>query len=402
MSRSVVRAVARAVFAGLVGLFVLGFARSAAHAQGWHEDERFGFKLLAPRGSDWDTPLVGGTFAMPPVPGPEVYDLRSRRRGRTSPAIRGPRPDDVTRRDERDAAAIGSNNFAVAASLTPDEGALVANDMHLSIRVPNTWYRASLQWPAPVDSNQLNHVTGVTLPGVPAILVGSNTHIAWGFTNTQADVADMYVERLSPDGTQYEFKGKWHRVRTIREKIFVRGQAKPLIHEVRETRHGPLITSVIAGGTQPEVVEGRITETVALRWIQQDLPLSQRAPMLLNRASTWEEFRAAGKAWPIAGQNMVYADVDGNIGYQLTGHYPIRRAGDGTVPVPGWTSDYEWQGWVPFDELPRAFNPDDAFLCTANNKVYDDGYPHNLGRDFLPPFRVRRIAQLLTERERHS
>jgi penicillin amidase len=183
----------------------------------------------------------------------------------------------------------------------------------------------------------------------------------------------------------------------------VRGRAEPEVLEVLETRHGPLMDSYLIGVGDPEVVPGGVRHTCALRWVGTEYGIEPSTVFELNTAGSWEDFRAAvHEAWQRPGQNMVYADVDGNIGYQLTGLYPIRRSGDGTVPVPGWTDEYEWEGWIPFDDLPRAFNPEDGFLCTANNKMHDEGYPDMIGRDFLPPHRARRIAQLLTERERHT
>jgi penicillin amidase len=287
----------------------------------------------------------------------------------------------------------GSNNWVVAGSKTTTGKPLLANDPHLMVQMPAIWMEMHLSCPE-------FDVAGVSLPGLPGIAIGHNRRIAWGFTNTQADVADVYVERLSRDGKTYEYKGAQKPVKKRLEKIFVRGETKPRIHEVRETRHGPLITSMIAGGTSPEVVEGRITETVALRWMQADLPISLRATIGLNKASNWEEFRAAAREWPIAGQNMVYADVDGNIGYQFTGVVPIRAKGSGVAPVPGWTGEYEWKGTIPFDELPHAFNPDRGYIATANHRMVDVDYPYHLTHDWEMPHRARRIVALLTAKEK--
>jgi len=286
----------------------------------------------------------------------------------------------------------GSNNWVVSGSKTTTGKPLLANDPHLMVQMPAIWMEMQLSCP---DFD----VAGVTLPGLPGVSIGHNRRIAWGFTNTGSDVADLYVERLSADGKTYEFKGAQKRLKRIREKIFVRGETKPRVHEVRETRHGPLITAAIAGGTSPEVREGRVTETVALRWIQADLPLSQRAVSMLNRAANWEEFRAAAREWPIAGQNMVYADVDGNIGYQFTGVVPIRAKGTGVAPVPGWTGEYEWRGTIPFDDLPRTFNPERGFVATANHRIVDVDYPYHLTHDWEMPHRARRIVSMLTEKE---
>ncbi|HWC31607.1 MAG TPA: penicillin acylase family protein, partial [Actinomycetota bacterium] len=138
------------------------------------------------------------------------------------------------------------------------------------------------------------------------------------------------------------------------------------------------------------------------RWVGADASVEPSTLLAVDSARDWEEFRAAFEGWRCPGQNAVYADTHGNIGYQLGGLYPVRRTGDGTVPVPGWTEDYEWDGWVPYDELPRAYNPEEGFLVTANNKIHGDDYPHVISRDFLPPFRARRIAQLVTEEPHHT
>jgi penicillin amidase len=293
------------------------------------------------------------------------------------------------------ASGQGSNNWVVDGSRTESGKPLLANDPHLAISVPSAWFECHLVGPG-ID------VAGVTLPFSPGILIGHNDRIAWGFTNTEGDVQDVYLERLSEDGTMAEYLGQWEPVALHREEIAVRGRDHREVLEVRESRHGPVIDAYLVGVGDPEVVPG-LRRTCSLRWVGAEYGIEPSTVFEMNTAGSWEDFRAAvHRGWACPGQNMVYADVDGNIGYQLTGLYPIRRTGDGTVPVPGWTDEYEWEGWIPYEDLPRAFNPEDGFLCTANNKMHDEGYPYLIGRDFLPPYRARRIAQLITERERHS
>lgn len=288
---------------------------------------------------------------------------------------------------------VGSNNWVVAGSKSATGKPLLANDPHLLVQMPAIWMEMHLACPE-------MEVAGVTLPGLPGVAIGHNRRIAWGFTNTQADVSDLYVERLSEDRSTYLFKGAWRKVKRIREKIRVRGEPRPLVHEVLETRHGPLITATFAGGTSPEVIEGRITEHVALRWIQRDVVPTLRAIELLNRAGSWEEFREAARAWPIAGQNMIYADVDGDIGYQFSGVVPIRANGEGVVPVPGWTGECEWTGTIPFEDLPSVLNPPQGFVATANHRVVDLDYPYTVTHDWEMGYRVRRIVAMLTAKER--
>lgn len=289
----------------------------------------------------------------------------------------------------------GSNSWVVAGSRTASGKPLLANDPHLLVQSPSVWYEVHLQAPG-ID------VAGVSFPFSPGVVIGHNDRIAWGFTNTEADVQDLYLERLSEDGTGYEHGGGWEPLITHREEIAVRGRDEPEVVEVRETRHGPILTSYMLGIAEPQVVEGGIRRPYALRWVGLERTIQPSIVVRLDMARDWDEFRAALSEWSCPGQNAVYADVEGNIGYQLTGRYPKRRAGDGSLPVPGWTDEYEWDGWIPFDELPRAFNPESGYLVTANNKMVDAGYPHHLGSDFLPPYRARRVTQLITETERHT
>jgi len=288
----------------------------------------------------------------------------------------------------------GSNQWVVGGTRSETGLPLLANDPHLLVGVPSAWFECHLSGPG-IDA------LGVALPFAPGILIGHNDRIGWGFTNTEGDVQDLFLERLSEDRTAAEFEGGWEPLTVHREEIPIRGRA-PEVLEVRETRHGPLVDSYMVGVAEPVVVEGGIRHTYALRWVGAESGVAPSVILAMNVARTCEEFRAALEGWHCPGQNVVYADTEGNIGYQLTGRYPVRPRGDGSFPVPGWTGEHEWEGWIPIDELPRAFNPEDRLLLTANNRPHDQSFPHLITRDFLPPFRARRIAQLVTERERHT
>ena len=292
-------------------------------------------------------------------------------------------------------AGQGSNNWVVGGRRSATGMPLLANDPHILAQMPSIWFETHLTAPG-ID------VRGVALPFAPGVVLGHNERIAWGATNVGGDVQDLYLERLSRDGTAALYQGMWEPLTINREEIAVRGRAEPEILEVRETRHGPILDSYMVGLVDFELVSNGITETYALRWVGAEEGLSNSTLHGLNTAENFDQFRSALDGWTCPGQNFVYADVDGNIGYQCTGMHPIRTKGDGTVPVPGWTGEYEWDGYVPFEELPWALNPDEGFIATANARPHDDTYPYLLGHDFLPPFRARRVAQMITEREKHD
>jgi penicillin amidase len=289
----------------------------------------------------------------------------------------------------------GSNNWVVAGSRSATGKPLLANDPHIFAQVPSIWFEIHLNAPG------LN-VRGVALPFAPGVVIGHNDRIAWGATNVGGDTQDLYLERLNEDRSAALHEGEWEPVTVHREEIGVRGRPEPEILEVRETRHGPVLDSYMVGLADFEVIEGGIEETYALRWVGADHGARPSTVHRLNTASNFEEFRSALAEWSCPGQNFVYADVDGNIGYQCTGWHPRRARGDGSIPVPGWSEEFDWVDFVPFEEMPWAYNPESGFICTANAKPYDDAYPYMLGRDFISPFRARRIAQLITEQAVHD
>ena len=347
---------------------------------------------------NWDTELLRGEIAErlgPEVAGTLFPELEPEPAAVVAGTEGGPDRLALLREAHLPPSGQGSNNWVVAGSRSVTGKPLLANDPHLVAQLPSLWFECHLVAPG-ID------VTGVALPFSPGIVIGHNDRIAWGFTNTEGDVQDLYVERVSEDGTAAEYEGAWEPLTVHREEIAVRGRDEPEVFEVRETRHGPLIDSYLIGVSEPTVVTGDLRHTYALRWVGAEHLIQPSTVHRVNAAGSWEEFREAVQGWVCPGQNMVYADVDGTIGFQATGMYPIRREGDGSIPVPGWLDRFEWDGWVPFDELPRSLNPDRGFLCTANNKIHDDAYPHTLTRDFLPPYRARRIAELLTERAVHD
>jgi penicillin amidase len=281
---------------------------------------------------------------------------------------------------------IGSNNWVLAGARTTTGAPLLANDPHLGIQMPSVWYEVHLNAPG-------WDVAGASLVGVPGVVIGHNRRIAWGVTNAGPDVQDLYLEQVNPENPrQYRYQDRWEEFQVIREEIGVRGRARPEQLDVYLSRHGPLINGVVKGLERP----------MALRWTALEPNGVYRALIALNRAGSWEEFRAALHDFAVPAQNFVYADVDGNIGYQLPGRIPVRALGEGQYPVPGWTGEYEWKGYIPFDELPSLFNPPAGYVVTANNKVVDDGYRYFITRDWAPPFRAQRIIELLNAKRQLS
>jgi len=286
-------------------------------------------------------------------------------------------------------AGIGSNNWVVDGTKTTTGRPLLADDPHLGLGIPSIWYEMGLH------GGGLD-VVGASFPGVPLIIIGHNQRIAWGVTNVRPDVQDLYIEKIHPANPyQYEYQGQWKDMEVIQEEIKVKGRDEPVVVEVRLTHHGPIINDVVESlKDSPRVL--------AFRWTAlEGGPLFQSVYML-NQARNWEEFREALRHWVVPAQNFVYADVEGNIGYQTPGNIPIRAKGQGLVPVPGWTGEYEWTGYIPFDELPSAYNPPTHFIATANNKVVPDDYPYFISYEWSAPYRARRIVQLLTTRDKLS
>ncbi|MEO8260432.1 MAG: penicillin acylase family protein [Acidobacteriota bacterium] len=286
--------------------------------------------------------------------------------------------------------ALGSNNWVVDGTLTASGKPLLANDPHLSSRIPSTWYLVHL-------SAGSYDAIGASIPGTPAIVLGRNRFIAWGATNVAADVEDLYQERLDPTGRFAEFRGRQEPLKIIPETIIVKG-GPPVAIEVRISRHGPLVSDAInannaataAGRTLPAL------EPLAFRWTALDPGDSTTAAsMRMSEARNWEEFTAALSDFVVPSQNFVYADTAGHIGYYAPGRIPIRARGDGALPSPGWTGDSEWTGWVPFDDLPHAFDPPGHAIVTANQRPMPAAYPYLLGVDWPEPYRAQRITDLL-------
>jgi penicillin amidase len=345
---------------------------------------------------NWDDELVRAEIAE--RLGPDaVRDLFPEVEARFPIAGRRPAPSGL---DLLDAApprppGRGSNEWVVAASRSASGAPLLANDPHLAVLVPSFWFACHLRAPG-------YEAAGVALPFAPGIVIGRTPHHAWGLTNVGGDTQDLYLEQLDGAGASARFRDAWEPLTVHREEIEVRGRPEPEVLEVRETRHGPLLGAYVVGVAQPEVVEGGVRESYALRWVGADCAIAPITLVRMAQATAFGGFREALRGWLSPGQNVIYADADGTIGYQCTGRYPIRRGWDGSMPVPGWDGEHEWDGWIPFEELPFDVDPAEGFLATANNRIHEETYPHLIGVDWSPPSRIRRIAELLEAEPVHS
>jgi len=276
-------------------------------------------------------------------------------------------------------AVNGSNDWVVSGAHTITGKPLLSNDMHLGHQMPNLWYEAHLKLDE-AESVNLD-VAGVTLPGMPYVIVGHNQRIAWGFTNVGPTVADAFVENFDGQGDYQTPKG-WEQPEHRSEVIHINGKPDITV-DVRITRHGPIITDLLPGEIRQ----------VALRWTLYD---GLRMPFLdVDTAQNWEEFRKAFSQLDAPGQNVVYADVDGNIGYQTTGRVPIRAAGDGSLPASGANDAHEWTGYIPFDKLPSIYNPPSGVIATANGRITPDSYRNSISAEWEAPWRTERIYHVL-------
>ncbi len=307
------------------------------------------------------------------------------------------------------ASGIGSNNWVVSGSRTATGKPLLANDMHLSVQMPSIWYEIGLHGLRPDGSVGRTEacpfeLRGFSFAGVPGVVAGHNDRIAWGHTNFGGDVQDFFIERLNPENPdQYEVNGRWVDMEVRTERIGVRKAEEPYVLRVRSTRHGPLLSDLRSWSELDsftvtpgkEFPQGVAFTAVALRWTALEPGRLVDALFQLDRAANFAEFREALRSWNVPAQNIVYADVDGNIGYQVPGSQPIRAEGHGLAPVPGWTDEYEWRGYIPFEKLPWLYNPEQGYIVTANAPPVGPAYPYYLGSEFAFGERVRRIRELI-------
>lgn len=276
----------------------------------------------------------------------------------------------------------GSNNWAVSGEKSKTGLPLLANDMHLGLFSPGIWYQMQMCVEGKVN------VTGVVLPGQPFVIAGHNQKIAWGMTNVMVDDLDFYAEKLNEDSTKYWFDGAWKNL-NVKKEIINTKEGQPIEKTLRFTHRGPIVNRF---KNEKEI-------PLSIRWLGNEQSNEIRTVYLLNRAKNWNDFRDAVRTFRSVSQNIVYADVDGNIGLQCSAGVPI-RIGSGIQIYPGDSSKYDWKGMVPFEELPFEFNPERGYVSSANNKTVAEDYPYYVSHWFATPSRIDRIREMLEEKEK--
>jgi penicillin G amidase len=303
---------------------------------------------------------------------------------------------------------LGSNSWVVSGELTDTGAPLLVNDPHLDASMPGIWYQMGLHCRCGYRT------AGFTFSGVPGVVIGHNDRIAWGLTNLGHDVTDLYLERLDRGSDRYQVDGQWRDLRVHEETIVVAGGEDVPI-QIRWTHRGPLLSDVSEqlrdiAGSDPVIVElagrsladdpagaGDPASGVSLAWTALTPGTTIEALFALNQAADWDEFRAAAALFEVPAQNLIYADIDGNIGYQAPGRVPVRGAGDGRWIAPGWDSAYDWRDVVPFEQLPHVLNPDGGYLVAANQAVIGPQYQPFLTHDWARGKRSDRIHEMLRQ-----
>ncbi len=276
-----------------------------------------------------------------------------------------------------------SNNWAVSGSKSATGMPLLANDMHLGLNIPGIWYQMHQ-----VVTGKLN-VTGLVLPGAPVIVCGHNDSIAWGMTNTSVDNMDFYEETINPaDSSQYAYNGEWRNVE-VRKTTIRSSSGKQVEKELRFTHRGPVVSSF-------KKISGKV---VSMHWAGDEMSNEFLTVMLLNRAGNWNDFTAALRTFTSISQNVVYADIKGNIGLFCAAGIPVRKRDIPFGILPGANDEYDWKGYVPFGELPYLFNPPNGFVASANNRTAAPDYPYHIGSWYAQPSRFVRITELLSAKE---
>jgi penicillin amidase len=285
-------------------------------------------------------------------------------------------------------AGQGSNSWVMAPHRSTTGRPILCNDPHLRMTLPSTWYLIHLNASASSKDEGAYEVWGASIPGSPCVHLGHNRSIAWGVTAAICDDAELYREKIHPEDPRlYFLTDQWTQLEQTEEKIRIRG-GKEITKHIRFTRHGPVISDVVSKDPSDEVL--------AFRWTAHDPSEELHTLYGVNRARNWQEFLESLSYQVAPTLNYVYADKGGNIGYSLAGKVPIRPDSVSFLPLPGWSGECDWKGYIPFEELPRLYNPPGGIIATANNRITDSSYPYHLSDLFDPPYRIRRIRELLS------
>ena len=287
-----------------------------------------------------------------------------------------------TAKIERPPMENGSNDWVVSGKKTKSGKPLLADDPHLGLSTPSVWYQMTLSTP--------NHkVSGVIFPGIPGIILGHNENIAWGVTNFGPDVQDLYIERRQSDNPyKFEYDGKYYDAQVDKYSIKVKGQDDEQF-EVVNTKHGPIIDFLL----KPL---GNENTSFSMQWTALESTQELEAILNIDKAKNWEEFEKALENFKAPAQNFVFADNQGNIAYKSNGNVPIRKKGNGNLPVPGYSSEYGWTGYISYDKLPKIVNPEQGFIATANTETVKTDY--HTSNVWAQPYRKERIDEVLSEK----
>ena len=280
----------------------------------------------------------------------------------------------------------GSNNWVVSAEKSATGAPLLADDPHLGLSTPSIWYQMNLKSPE-------QNVSGVIFAGIPGIILGHNEHLAWGVTNVNPQVQDLYIEKRNPENPhEFLYDGEYYKAEVRDEPIKVK-DGETVDYEVVMTMHGPVISDVMGS-------DDLAKEVFALQWTALEPTRELQAVLGFNKAKTWDEFEVALHDFNAPAQNFVVADKEGTIAYRANGNVPIRKKGNGQLPVPGDSSDYGWKGYIPYEELPTVINPESGWIATANNEIAGEEYPYYLTDYWAQPYRYERIAELLEAKDK--
>lgn len=291
----------------------------------------------------------------------------------------------------------GSNSFAISGERTNTGLPILANDPHMGVRMPALWYEVGIHCIQKSEDCPYEF-RGFSLPGVPGVLIGHNDRIAWGLTNAAYDAEDVFIERINPENpNQYEVDGEWVDMEIRREEIFVNGREEPEVIFVRKTRNGVVASdSLVTASRFGASDSGTEPYALTFAWTGLEPVQSFRAIQMIIRSQNWDDFQEAVSYFEAGKQNVLYADVDGNIGYIMSGKVPVRAGGDGSIPVPGWNDNFRWTGFIPYEDVPRVFNPAQGFIVTANNpQVRAEDYPYLIARFQDLGQRAQRITEMI-------